>query len=316
MKYIRRFFAAFIFIGTLIAIGTIFYLWNYQPEPERSADQETEKRAISGELRHKAFDKNKQHAVSHGKKRLPNQRRKIAIIIDDIGEDLKPLSALLDMDVPLTFAILPYCTHSENAADMIYKAGREILLHLPMEPYDNPGKNPGRGALFVHMSAKEIRNQLDENMRAVPHICGVNNHMGSRFMEDGEKLTVVFEELKKRGLFFVDSRTTPASKAKELAVKMNIPFAERKAFIDNDNHYPIIFEKIMEILNNPPMGNGENIVLIGHPYPDTVRALRKAVPLMRKEGDEIITLTKLIQLNNRMISKQLNERNDELYEIP
>lgn len=311
MKFIRKFLKALFFIGTLIAVVSIIYIWNYKPAPDLSADKGKKEREVfpkGEEFRQGVSDTKKQKADLPPKERLRSHPQGVAIIIDDIGEDLKPVSELLNIDVPLTFAVLPHCTHSEAAAGLIHNAGRDILLHLPMEPYDNPGRNPGRGALFIRMSPEDIRKQLDENIRAVPHICGVNNHMGSLFMENEDKLAIVFEDLKKRGLLFIDSRTTPASKARDLAIQLNIPFAERRAFIDNDNHCPAIFEKIMQAVNEVKTGNGEKIVMIGHPYPDTVQALRKAIPLIEKEGVEIMTLSKLLKSNGDMDIKSTVKR--------
>ncbi|PIP09067.1 MAG: hypothetical protein COX51_00735, partial [Syntrophobacteraceae bacterium CG23_combo_of_CG06-09_8_20_14_all_50_8] len=206
----------------------------------------------------------------------PATETNIAIIIDDIGFDLPSVREILTIDAPIAFAVLPHAPYSITAAEILHGAGREILLHLPMEPHD-PGKNPGPGALFCWMGEAEIRQQVEEDLAAVPHIIGVNNHMGSAFMEDEGKLAVVFGELKKRGLFFIDSRTTPHSEAGELALKMGIPFAARKVFIDNDKDHETTVKSLLGRLEK---NSGNRMIMIGHPYPSTVLALKEAVSIL------------------------------------
>ena len=223
------------------------------------------------------------------------ERPKIAILIDDIGQDLKPLDALLRLDAPIAFAVLPFCRHSAEAAGRIQAAGREVLLHLPMEPQDFPERDPGKGALLLSMSDGEIREQLERNLRAVPFIRGVNNHMGSRFMEDRDKLRVVFEALGERHLFFVDSRTTASSRAAEAAAETGIAFAARAVFIDADRDRGSIVENVTGLAGR--RGDGTRLIVIGHPYPETIAALKVALPRLRSEGVDIVEISGLIRSN-------------------
>lgn len=230
----------------------------------------------------------------------PVTETKIAIIIDDVGFDLSPVRELLAIDAPIAFAVLPDVPHSVAAAEILSKAGRDILLHLPMEP-QNPGQDPGPGALFRRMGEAEIRQQVDEDIADVPHAIGVNNHMGSAFMEDEEKLAVVLRELKKKGLFFIDSRTTPHSKAGELAAKMGIAFAMRKVFIDNGQDREITVRNMLGHLED----NGNHrIIMIGHPYRSTILALREAVPLLKARGAVIVPPTELLNTTGKTYGKR------------
>lgn len=210
---------------------------------------------------------------------LPTKKT-IAIIIDDIGYSLSSLEELLKIEAPLAFAVLPHSPHAGAAVAMIRRKGREILLHLPMEPRDAK-KSPGPGALFHDMTESEIRERLEEDLAAVPQAVGVNNHMGSAFMEDEEKLYLVLKELQKRGLFFIDSRTTAASRGKTVATRTGIPFAARSLFLDNDPDQEVIFNNLLSYVAKT---DRLSIVFIGHPYPGTVRALQKAVPLLQAQG--------------------------------
>ncbi len=219
----------------------------------------------------------------------------IAIVIDDIGYSLAPVRELIEIDAPLTFAILPQCSHSADAAEMLYRAGKEILLHLPMEPHGYPGENPGPGAVFLSMSDDEIRAQVERDLESVPHCVGVNNHMGSRFMEDREKLTAVMEVLRENGLFFIDSLTTRYSQGGELAADIGIRFASRAVFIDNDHDEKAAARTLMTAGTRHRRKQAGSLLMIGHPYPETVQALKRAVPAMKSRGFKIVPASKLVE---------------------
>jgi len=216
--------------------------------------------------------------------------RQIAVIIDDIGYDLRLVEDLMRIEAPIAFAILPHTPHAREAARRLHAAGKEILLHLPMEPRSYPADNPGKGALFVDMDEGEIRRQIETDLTAVPYVSGVNNHMGSRFMEDEAGLAVMMEELAKKGLFFVDSLTTPDSRARSAAARAGVRYASRAVFID---HTPDHAAALANLLQPPPRGWAQEkpLLMIGHPRPETMRALREAQPLWQKEGVRMIPLS-------------------------
>lgn len=219
---------------------------------------------------------------------------RIAIIIDDIGADLSPVRKLLEIDAPINFAVLPHTPRSVAAAKLIHQAGRDVLLHLPMEPQAYPKEKPGPGSLLTTMDGQQIRQTLARNLNVVPFVSGVNNHMGSRFTEDGEKLAIVMEELKKRGLFFVDSRTTPRSKAGTLSREVGVPFAARRIFIDNEQDYHQTCRNLLEVLDSS-RDRHRDLVLIGHPYANTVSALTRMVPELKSRGVEIVSISRLVR---------------------
>jgi polysaccharide deacetylase 2 family uncharacterized protein YibQ len=219
--------------------------------------------------------------------------KQVAIIIDDIGHDMKSLRDLLNIDADITFAVLPLLPHSREAAETLHKANREILLHLPMEPLSYPKEKPGAGALFTEMNDAEIVSQLEKNMASVPYVSGVNNHMGSKFMADEEKLAPVFRQLKKRGLFFIDSRTTPSSKTPSVAKRVHLTVASRRVFLDNDRDYQKIYQILMNVIETP--AGGAPLIVIGHPYPETIRAIRDASKVFREKGVSIIPVSRLIK---------------------
>lgn len=224
--------------------------------------------------------------------KIPLALKQLSIIIDDIGNDLVPVRELLKIDADITFSILPLCSHSRESAEMIHKAHRETLLHLPMEPNSYPRENPGNGSLFTDMNNEELASLLEKDIASVPYVSGVNNHMGSKFMADEEKLVIIFNILKKKKLFFIDSRTTANTKAPAASKKTNIQFASRKVFLDNDRDYNEIYNKLLAAAQNSSYVSP--LIIIGHPYPETIRAVKDASRVLREKGILIVPVSKLI----------------------
>jgi len=216
--------------------------------------------------------------------------RSIVVIIDDIGFDLGIVQKLASIPAPLAFAVLPYTPYAGEAAGLLHAAGKEILLHLPMESLGRPGKSPGEGALTTDMNAEEIRDRVREILEAVPFISGVNNHMGSRFMEDEARLAVVMEELRARNLFFVDSMTTETSRGRKTSERAGVRFAARDVFIDHVPGYGAALKNLTGVLRKEPM-NDLPILMIGHPRMETERAIRDAMPVWRTEGVKVIPVS-------------------------
>jgi len=237
----------------------------------------------------KITEKEKAGAVKTVSPRLSG--REVVIIVDDIGYGMKPVRDLLRIDADITFAILPLLSHSREAAEMLHKANRETLLHLPMEPLSYPKDKPGNGALFTDMNESEIIFQLEKNLASVPYATGVNNHMGSKFMTDEAKLTAVFKLLKKKDLFFIDSRTTPSSKAASAAEKVHLTTASRRVFLDNERDYDKIYQILMDVTRSP--AGKSPVIVIGHPYPETIRAIKDASKVFREKGIAIVPASKL-----------------------
>ena len=229
------------------------------------------------------------------KHKIGQARKRVAILIDDIGYDLSPLYELLKIDASLTFAVLPHYAHSVEAANILHGAKREILLHLPMEPHAFPEENPGMGALLTSMSDRQIEEEIDRDLEAIPFLSGVNNHMGSKFMEDEAKLNIVFKELKKRNLFFVDSRTTALSKGQEIAKKLRLRFVARKIFIDNDRDYVTILRNLTTRIDEEFAHKSEAVVMIGHPHLKTIQALKEAIPVLKARGIDVVPVSVLVQ---------------------
>ncbi len=300
-KKSKKSFSTWLVISLIvISVMAILYAVMFQEEPAlkppkilppktEKAKQEKETPVI-----HKAETvKQKEKIVVAKIEKIPLPYKQISIIIDDIGYDLGPVRELLKIDADITFAILPLCSHSREAAEMLHKASRETLLHLPMEPNSYPKEKPGKGALFTDMNNEELLFQLEKDLAAVPYISGVNNHMGSKFMADEDKLVLVFNKLKKKNLFFIDSRTSSGTKASAAAEKVNIQMASRRVFLDNSRDYNEIYKIILDAAQNS--SEALPVIMIGHPHPETIRAIKDATQVLRQKGIFVVPVSKLIK---------------------
>lgn len=198
---------------------------------------------------------------------------RLAIVIDDIGEDMRVLKGLVNLDFPVTLAVWPNATHTRAAVELISQKQRDLIIHFPMEPKGYPRYNPGKDALFVSMSSDDIKQQISDNVGKIPEAIGVNNHMGSRFTGHLPGMKTALAEFKKHGLFFLDSLTTGKSVARPAASNVQIPFYERDIFIDNVKDVNAIIHQLKKA-ENVALKQGFGIA-IGHPYPETLAALKK-----------------------------------------
>ena len=220
-------------------------------------------------------------------------RPKIAIVIDDLGGENKISQELLRWNLPITFSILPFLPHSETLAKEAHRKGKEVILHLPMEPRGYPQTKAGEGVLLEEMDESRLLRQLSKDIEAVPYIKGVSNHMGSRLMEDPEKIRIVFSELKRRGLFFLDSRTTPQTVGLQVAQSVGLRVKERSLFIDHSSDEEEIKQRLERLIQFS-LSTGKAIG-IGHPHPSTLKSLKEMIPKMKEKGIELVPLSAVME---------------------
>jgi polysaccharide deacetylase 2 family uncharacterized protein YibQ len=204
---------------------------------------------------------------------------RLALVIDDLGYAAPELvTRLCSLPVPFSVAVLPYQEHTRESAEIAHRMGKEVMLHLPMEPigYPGPGHDPGPNAILYNLPELEVRRRVRLALDEVPHRVGVNNHMGSRITPDRTRMGWVLNELKARKCFFVDSRTEKDSVAYDVAEQLGVPAVQRRVFLDDDKAFPAMEKQWARALK---LAEKEGFVLIiGHIYPETVEALEKLVP--------------------------------------
>jgi polysaccharide deacetylase 2 family uncharacterized protein YibQ len=179
-------------------------------------------------------------------------------------------------------------------AQEAFEKGKEVVLHMPMEPHGFPGNDPGKGALVMNMTEEELHRQIRKNLEAIPHIKGVNNHMGSRFMEDDQRVSILMEELRKRELYFLDSRTTAKTVGYRTARELGMKTGERNVFLDNNSYDEAEIRKNISELAKIAKAEGKAIA-IGHPHSSTIKSLREMIPRLRESGIEIVPLSEVIE---------------------
>ena len=223
---------------------------------------------------------------------LMTGKPKVVIIMDDLGRNFERAKEVINLGIPVTFAILPGETFATDIALLAARSGYEVMIHLPMEPHSYPATNPGDDALLLGQSKKEIAQRVRAYFKKVPYATGANNHMGSRFTEFEAGMAVVLEIMHEKGMFFVDSRTTGRSVVKNVAGEIGVPYAIRDIFLDNVADVDEIGQQIMKLVQLAEKRG--RAVGICHPYPETLEALRRAAKMLRGGSVEVVFASKLV----------------------
>jgi polysaccharide deacetylase 2 family uncharacterized protein YibQ len=220
---------------------------------------------------------------------------RLALVIDDVEDSTEDqtVRAFLDVPVPLTLAILPLSPKSKEIAERAGLCGKEVLLHLPMEPKNYPEENPGPQAIYVDLKEGEIRRRVREALKAVPGAKGVDNHMGSRATEDPVVMQTLLEELKKQGLFFVDAQTTPNSVAYETATRLGTPCVKSTGFFDDKHDASAIQKTLLSLAMTAQTRH--RVLAIGHCRKATLEALEAVLPKIREMGVELVPASEVLE---------------------
>ena len=216
---------------------------------------------------------------------------RVAIIIDDIGLNMAAVKRLAAINANLTFSVMPQLAGSRPAAQFLSARGREIMLHQPMESMG--GLPLGPGAIMDNMQPAEARSILEDNLDSLPMVKGVNNHEGSRVTQNAVLMNAVMGVVKKRGLFFVDSMTTPKSLGKDAARDAGVPVAIRNVFLDNEQN-PAYIKAQLAKLEKMARKNG-GAIAICHPHAATVSTLETELPAMQSRGVKIVPVSSFVR---------------------
>ncbi len=251
---------------------------------------------VQGSATHRIVLRSREKPGKEKKAAPDSDAPRIALVMDDMGNSLERANRLLRLsDGAIALSVLPRSPYSEEIARAAKSRGADVLLHLPMEPKSYPEADPGPGALFVGMRADRIRSVLKRNLEGIPGIVGVNNHMGSRFTAAAAPMREVLITLRHRDLFYMDSLTSPDSVGRELAPRIGVRTITRDIFLDNEKDVESI---IFQFRKAEHLAREEGYaVVIGHPYSQTVEALRQW--LADKDDDiRLCRLSRLVQTQN------------------
>jgi hypothetical protein len=217
---------------------------------------------------------------------------KLAIILDDMGYDRAAADAAFKLQFPITLSVIPHLPFSTEVAEEAYRRGDQVLLHLPMEAETGEAKSEPI-ELRVGMKAEQVERDLDAMLETVPHAAGVNNHQGSRATADATLMAELMPSLRRRGLFFIDSRTTAATVAYDAAERAGVRSASRKVFLDDIPRRDAILSQL-DVVARDAVRDGFAIA-IGHPHPATIAALVEAAPRLEGRGVRFVFVSDVVQ---------------------
>lgn len=221
----------------------------------------------------------------------------LAIVIDDFGYCGEGTEDMLALPVPVTAAVMPFSECSAQDAKLAAESGKEAIIHMPMESLTGKKSWVGDKGIFRDMTDDEIRNCVQEAFEVAPNAVGLNNHMGSAIMEDKRALSAVMDVVAEKGLFFLDSMTTPNSVAEEVCREKNVTMLKRNVFLDSTDDVNVV-KKQLRLAGEIAKKQGTAIA-IGHVGPEggniTVKAIRELTPELKQQGIEIIPITELVK---------------------
>lgn len=224
-----------------------------------------------------------------------------AIVIDDLGLDLKMARKFCELEIPVTLAILPYQRHSQRVAIEAIRHGKEVILHLPLQPRGYPEVNPGTGALLLSMDREQIQAEVAQQLDALPGCVGVSNHMGSLFTEEDVLMRWVLSVVAERHLFYVDSLTTPHSASRCVARELSVPFAQRTHFLDVEKTEDAIVRQLCRLLDKAVQEGGA--IGIAHPSVETLAALPKVSDAFAEKGVRLVPVSDMMASHPSFVAR-------------
>lgn len=217
---------------------------------------------------------------------------RLAIIIDDMGNSLAEARSLAAIKVPLTFSIIPGLRVDTDVAAYAVTNNIETMIHIPMQPKGWPTRRLEADGLLLAMDAAELQERVSGFVQRFPAAVGANNHMGSAFTEQEDKMRTVLQVLKKKDLFFIDSVTSPESTGFRVAQQLGVRSARRNVFLDNEQERSYILGQLNQAIRLARK-NGSAIAIC-HPHPVTIATLAAALPGLAARGVHLVPVSQLV----------------------
>lgn len=216
---------------------------------------------------------------------------KVAIVMDDFGYNTNNLSRLFSINKPVTLSILPNLPYSTAIAEEACARRYEVTLHLPLESHRKEVREE-MDTIRSIMAPDEVAAKLDRAIYSVSGLRGVSNHMGSKATEDKRLMEIIFGELKKKGLYFLDSLTSQRSVCQAVAKAMQVPYARRDIFLDNSNDVDYIRKQVLS-MRRLAFKKGRTIAIC-HDRAKTVKVLSEMMPELSRDGIRFIFLSEMV----------------------
>lgn len=238
---------------------------------------------------------------------------KIAIVIDDLGMDVKHSKQVIDLPAPITLAFLPYAPRTRDLAKAGKAKGHTLIIHTPMEAMD-ANLNIGPGGLKAKMNASEFDAAFKVMLESFDGYVGINNHMGSRLTQDKAKMDQLMGMLSERKLFFLDSKTIETSVAAHEAAAAGVPYAERDVFLDHVESRAFV-DKALAQAERVAKRKGYAIA-IGHPKSFTIEGLRAWIPTLAAKGIELVPVSELLVTPKVVVVKENTPKEEIVPVVP
>ena len=218
-------------------------------------------------------------------------RAKLAIIIDDLGNDQAAAEQLFQLPFPLTISVLPHLTHSSEISEEASRRGYQVMLHIPIEaPAD---AKPETIELRPGMTPEQVTRVVQQMLETVPQAQGANNHQGSVGTSDDALMNSIMAALHDRDLFFVDSRTSTATVAYVAARRAHVLAASRDVFLDDTEDVSAIHHQLELAVHDAKLRGWA--IAIGHPHPATLQALAEFLPHLQHEGVSLVFASQVVR---------------------
>ncbi|MBV7525051.1 hypothetical protein PS647_00217 [Pseudomonas fluorescens] len=227
--------------------------------------------------------------VAHGKPAgSTSHKAYLSLIIDDLGQNLPRDRRVLALPGPVTAAIMPDTPHATEFAREAHRAGKIVILHMPMDPATGPF------AWHPELPVDELEKRLNAAFKMVPYTSGINNHMGSRMTAQPTAMAWLMAALQRRHKFFVDSRTSAQTVAAAQAQKIGLASVSRDVFLDDERTEAAILTQLQTAISLAHKQG--SAVMIGHPYPQTLAVLERELPKLKAQGIEWIDIRQMISV--------------------
>ncbi|MET0847989.1 MAG: divergent polysaccharide deacetylase family protein [Pseudomonas sp.] len=227
--------------------------------------------------------------VAHATPATPAEPKAyLTLIIDDLGQSLPRDRRVLALPGPVIAAIMPDTPHATEFAREAHRAGKTVILHMPMDPATGPF------AWHPELPIEELEKRLNAALKVVPYTAGINNHMGSRMTAQRPAMAWLMAQLQRRHKLFVDSRTSAQTVAAAEAQKIGLASVSRDVFLDDERTEAAIFTQLQTAISLARKQG--SAVMIGHPYPQTLAVLERELPKLKAQGIEWIDIRQMISV--------------------
>jgi hypothetical protein len=231
---------------------------------------------------------NSQHIFS------PKYKGTICLIIDDFGyAHNDTIDDFLALDPDYTVAIIPGHHYSASIGNIAHDFGFEIIIHMPMEPYNYDLESEKEFILTEKLNPAEVDKRITAAFNEIPMAGGMNNHQGSKATENLQLMKSVARSLKKKGKFFLDSFTHPESRGFITMRRFGVKTELRQVFLDHIEdtlHIQNQLDSLVHLSHLMDVAIG-----IGHVKPITLGILKKEIPRLKSEGYRFVPLSEIVR---------------------